>query len=143
MAVSGGADGKLDWRAVGEGALLALVITLPPVILVRILHGDDPAGQESNLWIITVLAIFIGFAMGGYRAAKRRPRNGLSHAAAAAAVAFGGVALYSLIRHAVDGELSVSFVIRLLLVGSITVSVGVLGGYAAVRRAERTAGGAA
>ena len=122
-------------RVVGEGALLALAVTLPPVILVRILHGDDLEGQESNLWIISVLAIFAGFALGGHRAAKRRPQDGLTHAAAAAATAFAGLAVYSLLRHLVTGdEVTVSLVIRLLLVGTITTSIGVLGGYVALRR---------
>lgn len=127
----------LDKRVVLEGALLALAVTLPPVILVRILHGDDVDGQESNLWIVSVLAIFAGFALGGHRAARRRPATGLTHAAAAAGTAFAGLALYSLGRHLVTGdEVTVSFVIRLLLVGTITVSIGVLGGYVALRRAE-------
>lgn len=146
--MTGGADGAggaggLDWRAVAEGALLALAVTLPPVILVRILHGDDPGGQESNLWFVPVLAVFAGFALGGHRAARKRPRTGLTHAATAAGVAFGGLALYSIARHLVTGEeVSVSYIIRLMLVGSITVSIGVLGGYVAVRRSERTGGAA-
>ena len=125
----------LSKRVVGEGALLALAVTLPPVILVRILHGDDLDGQESNLWIVSVLAIFAGFALGGHRAARRRPREGLAHAAGAAGVAFAALALYALLRRVVTGdEVTVSLIIRLMLVGTITTSIGMLGGYVALRR---------
>jgi predicted permease len=126
----------VDWRVALNGALVTLAVTLPPVILVRILKGDDLEGQESNLWIVGVLAIFIGFAVGGFFAARRRPDLGLMHAAAAAGLAFAGVALYAVIRRAASGErVAASLVIQLFVVGTITVSIGVLGGYVATRRA--------
>ena len=121
-------------RAVGEGALLALAVTLPPLILVNILHGDDLDGEESVLWIVAVLAMFAGFAWGGHRAARRQPREGLAHAAAAAGAASVGLAVYSLLRHLVTEEVTVSLVIQLLLVGTINTSIGMLGGYVALRR---------
>ena len=126
----------IEKKAVLQGAALALAVTLPPVVLVRILHGDDMEGQESNLWIVVVLALLAGFALGGYRAARDKPRNGLSHAVAAGAAAFVAIALYSLVRRAIGGDLAVSDVARLFVVGSISVSVAMLGGMFAIRRAR-------
>jgi predicted permease len=126
---------RIDWRVAVQGALLALAVALPPAIVVRLLKGDDLTGKESNLWVVTVLAIFAGFALGGYTAARRRPRTGLEHAAAAAGLAFGGIALYSILRHLVTGEgLDVRFLVQLVLDGTITVSIGVVAGWVAVRR---------
>lgn len=126
---------RIDWRVAVQGALLALAVALPPAIVVRLLKGGDLAGKESNLWVITVLAIFAGFALGGFTAARRRPRTGLEHAAVAAGLAFGGIAVYSILRHLVTGDaLDVRFFVQLVLDGTITVSIGVLGGWAGVRR---------
>lgn len=134
-----GAGAGVDWRVALDGALLTLAVTLPPVILVRILKGNDLEGQESNLWVISVVAIFLGFALGGHRAARRRPSLGLSHAAASAALAFSVIAVYSLVRHAVSGDgVSFPLVVQLAVVGTITVSISILGGYVAVRRARPT-----
>lgn len=131
MAVS------LDRRSVLEGAAVALVVTLPPVILVRILYGDDMPGEESNAWIVPMLALFAGFILGGHRAAKRQPREAFAHAAAATALAFAIVVAYSVVRRTVTGDdIGLSFFIRMALLGSITVSLGVLGGYVAVRKAS-------
>ena len=136
--MSKGRGGKIDWGTALQGALLTLAVTLPPVVLVRILKGDDLEGRESNLWIVTVLAVFLGFALGGHLAARKQPRTALLHAAAASGLAFAGLAIYSLIRHVISGEaISAAFIIRLVLVGQITVSLGVLGGYLAARRAAR------
>jgi len=128
----------LDKRAVFEGAALALAVTLPPVVLVRILHGDDMQGEESNLWFIAVLAVFAGFTLGGHRAAKRRPREGYSNAAAASALAFVLILVYSVLRRGLSGDdLGLTFAVSMALLGSITVSLGVLGGWIAVRMAQR------
>ncbi|MDQ1437459.1 MAG: hypothetical protein QOK43_1088 [Acidimicrobiaceae bacterium] len=134
---SGGAGGtrRLHWPTVLAGAGLALAVAIPPSLFVRILRGGDMDGQESNLWVVVPLAVFAGAALGGHLAGRRRPRAGLAHAAAATALAFVGLALYSLVRHAVSGDpISVSLVIQLLLLGTIVVSFGVLGGYVAIRQ---------
>jgi predicted permease len=137
VGVSPAGRQPLDWRAVGAGALLTLAVALPPTLLVRVLKGDDLEGRESNLWVVPVLAIFAGFALGGHLAARRRPVRGLQHAAAAAGVAFLGAAAYSIVRHLVTGDgLSAKLLVSLVLLGTITISVGILGGYVAVRRSS-------
>jgi peptidoglycan/LPS O-acetylase OafA/YrhL len=127
--------GTVDWRVAGRGALVALVVALPPVVLVRLLKGSDLDGRESNLWVVSVLAILLGFGLAGFVAGRQRPRSALLHAAAAAGIAFAGLVVYTLGRHAVSGDpITVAFVVRLLLVGQITISLGILGGFVATRR---------
>jgi len=136
-------SGSVDWRVALRGALVALIVALPPVVVVRLLKGNDLEGRESNLWVVSVLAIFLGFGLCGYNAGRQRPRSALLHAAAAAGLAFGGLVVYTVFRHLVTGDpITLAFVVRLVLVGQITVSLGILGGYVATRRRGR-AGSAA
>jgi putative membrane protein (TIGR04086 family) len=135
----GGGPGGLDWRAAGEGALWTIVVALPPVWLVLLLKSDDLPGEESNLWLLTPVALLLGFAVGGFVAARRRPRTPFVHAAAAGALAFAVVTVVSIVRRLLnDGDqLTVSYLARLLLLAQICVSSAVLGGYVGMRRSTR------
>jgi predicted permease len=125
----------MDWRAVGTGAAVAVVVTVPPAVVARILKGDDLEGQESNLWVVPVVALFVGFALGGHLAARRRPDAPLLHSAAAAVGAFAALCVFVVVRRFVTGDgLSVPLVVTLALLLQITVSLAVLGGYVAMRR---------
>lgn len=128
---------RVDWRAAGEGAAWALGVALPPIWLVMLLKSGDLPGEESNLWLLTPVALLAGFAVGGFAAARRRRDTPLLHAAAAGAAAFGVVALAGLLRRLPEGgdDVSVSHLVRLVLLGQICVSTAVLGGYVAARRA--------
>ena len=142
MAVAGPGS-RVDWRVAAQGALVTLAIALPPAVLVRILKGDDLEGSESYLWVVTMVAIFVGFGVGGHLAARRRPQMALAHAAAASALAFAGLAAYAVLRRVVTGDgLAFDLVVQLLLIGTITVSIGILGGYVATRRRPRSDEGA-
>ena len=125
---------RVDWRAAADGAVLAVLITLPPTIVVRLLKDGDLEGQESYLWIVPLLAVLTGFALGGHRAATRRPDAPLLHATAAAGAAFVALAALSLVRAVFGDGLTVPLVVTLLLLGQIVVSVAVVGGYVAMRR---------
>ena len=117
------------------GAALAIVVTVPPAVVARVLKGDDLEGQESNLWVLPVVALFVGFGLGGHLAARRRPDAPLLHSAAAALVAFAALCGFAVVRRFVTGEgLSVPLVVTLVLLLQITVSLAVLGGYVAMRR---------
>lgn len=133
--------GRVDWRAVADGAVLTVAVTLPPTIVVRLLKDSDLGGQESNLWFIPLLALLAGGAMGGHRAARRRPDAPLLHAAAAATAAFVVLATVAVARRLVAGDgLTVPLVVTLLLLLQITVSLGVIGGYRAMRRSALAGG---
>lgn len=127
--------GDLDRGTVVGGAAVALAISLPPTFVARALKGDDAPGQESNLWIVAVVAMLVGFAAAGRWAALRRPDSPLVHSAAAAGLAFAAIVVFTVVRRLVAGEgLTVPLVVTLGLLGQITVSLAVLGGYLAVRR---------
>jgi len=127
----------VDRRVVTEGALWTLAVALPPVWLVSVLESDDLPGEESNLWLLTPVALLAGFAIGGFTAARRRRDTPLLHAAVAAACAFGAVALFGLVRRVLgDDDVTVSYVVRLLLLAQICVSTALLGGWVAARRAQ-------
>ena len=126
---------RIDWRAVADGAVVAVMVTLPPTIAVRLLKDGDLEGQESYLWVVPVVALLLGFALGGHRAARRRPDAPLLHAATAAAAAFGALAVVAVLRRVLSGDgLTVPLLVTLLLLMQITVSLAVVGGYVAVRR---------
>ena len=129
---------RLDWRTVGRGALVAVAVTVPPAWVVRALKSDDLEGQESYLWVVPVVALFAGFAVAGHLAARRRPEAPLVHSAAAAVAAFALLAGVTLVRRVATGEgLSAPLLLTMGLLFQITVSLAVLGGYAATRRAPR------
>lgn len=131
----GGGGGRTDWRAVADGAVVAVMVTLPPTIVVRFLKDGDLEGQESYLWVVPVVALLAGFALGGHRAARRQPEAPLRHAAAAAGAAFAALAAVAVTRRLVAGDgLSTPLVVTLLLLLQITVSLAVIGGYVAMRR---------
>ncbi|MGH9155238.1 MAG: hypothetical protein ACRD1K_05185 [Acidimicrobiales bacterium] len=125
----------VDWRAALDGAALAVLVTLPPTVAVQLFKGDDLEGQESNLWVVPVVAMLVGFFLGGRRAALRRPEAPLVHGAAAAAVAMAALAALTVVRRLVGGDgIGTPLVITMILLTQVTVSVGVLGGYATTRR---------
>lgn len=133
---------RVDWKAAADGAWLAVAITLPPTIVVRLFKDGDLEGQESYLWVVPVLALLVGFAVGGHRAATRRPDAPLLHAAASAACAFAALAALAVVRRFVDGDgLTVPLVVTLMLLLQITVSLAVIGGYVAMRREAAAAAG--
>lgn len=127
----------VDPRTIGTAVLVTLAITLPPVWVVRIMKGDDLAGSESNLWFLGPLALLIGFSVGGHLAARRRPDTPLLHSVLTGLVAYGLIAVFTIIRRAITGG-GVG-ILSLLLLGQIAVSVALLGGYVAMRRAGRDA----
>jgi hypothetical protein len=131
---------RFDIRAALEGALLTLVVALPPLWIVLILKSNDAPGEESNLWLVTPFALLGGFATGGYRAATRERLMPLLHAAAAGGMAFAVLFVVSIGRRLVAGdEVSLAHLVRLLLLAQICVSAALLGGYVAARRAVRSA----
>jgi len=127
----------LDRRGIVTAGAVILAVTLPPIWIVRLLKGGDVAGSESNLWVVAPLALLAGFAIGGHRAARRRPDMPLIHATAAGALAFAAVAAYTIVRHLVAGDdVTAAFFVRVALLGQIAVSVSLLGGYLAMRRSS-------
>lgn len=125
----------MDWRAVADGAVVVVAVTMPPTIVVRLFKDTDLGGQESNLWFVPLLALLLGSALGGHRAAQRRLDAPLRHAAAAATAAFVVLAAVALLRRVITGDgITVPLVVTLILLLQIAVSLAIIGGYIAMRR---------
>lgn len=137
----GAPGGRLDWSVVGRAALVAVGITVPAAVVTRILNGgggEGGGGEGSSLWVVAVVALFTGFALAGNFAARRRPEAPLLHAAAAAATAFTGLALATLVRRLASGEgISAPLVLTLGLLLQITVSLAMVGAYLGMRHRSR------
>ena len=122
----------LDLRAVATGAALTLAVAVPPVLLVRIVKGDDLRGTESNLWLVSAIAIISGFFAGGFLAGRRRPALPLAHGSAAGALAYALFFLETILRHVVTGEdVGVTFA-KLVLLGMLVIPLALLGGWTAM-----------
>jgi hypothetical protein len=132
---------SLEARTVVGGALATLVIALPMVIAIELVKGDDLAGEESSLWVLGALVVIAAFVVGGGVAGARRPETAIGHSLAAAAVAFVVLVVVALVRRAVDGlGLPASVVATFVLLAVVCLSMGVLGGYLAMRvRTHRAA----
>ncbi len=126
---------EVDRRVVGRGALCTLAVALPPVWLVSVLWSDDRPGEESKAWLLAPVALLAGFALGGFVAGRRRTDRPLLHAAAAGAAAFAALIAYSVVRRLLDDGVTGAYVVRLLLLAQVCVSVALLGGWVAARRA--------
>ena len=130
--------GRIDWRAVADGAVITVSLTLFPTIAVRLFKDGDLDGQESNLWMIPLLALLVGSAWGGHRAAKRRLDAPLTHAALAAASAATVMAAVRIGRAVVTGDgFTGALVVTFVLLVQISVSLAIIGGFIAVRGETR------
>lgn len=93
----------LDVRAVLSGAVVALVIAVPPAVLAQI-ESDRDALEGSN-WVLLLFAVVLaGFVVGGAVAARRGPSNPLLNGAAAALLAYAVVQGYGIVRRLGDGD---------------------------------------
>lgn len=127
----------LDRRVLRLPVLVTLVLAVPPVVIIRFVKGGDLAGRESNLWVLAIGLLLIGYLVGGLVAAARSPRLALSHAAGTAVYAFIVMAVGSVIvALSLRSRIDTGFVLSLLMVGLLCVCVAVLGGYMAVRWKE-------
>jgi hypothetical protein len=108
-----------------------------PIVAVRLAVGDEATGAEKNLWVVAVLALFAGFAVGGHLASKRQPRAPYVHAAGAAATAFAAFTVFTLVRRLLsqDGP-SAALLITMVLLLQITMSVAMVSAYVTARKSR-------
>ena len=126
---------RLDRQTVAVGAATTLVVAALPIAAVRLAVGDEVTGAEKNLWVLAVLALFAGFATGGYVAARGRPEAPYLHAAGAAALAFAAFTVFTVGRRLLsDDGPSAALFITLALLLQITLSVAMVSAYLASRR---------
>lgn len=123
----------LDRRRLRRAVLVMWAVSIPPVVIVRLVKGGDLTGQESNLWLVAAGILLVAYGIGGYVAARGSRDLPLSHSAAAAAYAFGATAVGSAVAALAAGNsIRGGVVLAVVLLGGLCVCSAVLGGYAAV-----------
>ena len=122
---------RLDPRAVLVGAVVSLVIAVPPAVLAQI-QSDRDALEGSN-WVLALFAVvLIAFVAGGYAAAKRTRREPLVNGALAAVAAFVVVQGYGVARRLADGDEIRWF--GILFAALLAASCGTVGAIVAAAR---------
>jgi hypothetical protein len=89
--------------------------------------------QDSSVWLVFLAALFFGSCFGGYAAARDRPANPISHAAAASACGLAVVIVGALAFQALQGDLTLPATLTALVFLQIGVALGCLGGLLAAR----------
>lgn len=119
--------GALDWGVVRRGAGYSLTWVVPATILNLVAAAND----VGSLVFLTFLAILLGFAFGGYAAAREPLDTPLQHAAAAAFLAFvvvqGVLLVVAVVRGSDINPVGIAFT------GFLSACTGILGGLLAVR----------
>ena len=123
--------------AVRQGVLTALVLALPAGLLNQFVV--DRSGGRTPLVLLLWLVILFGGAAGGFAVLRLAPAANLSHAAAAAGIAYVLVQTIGVVRRLFVGA-PISWVAFPLL-ATLMATCGMLGG-AFERRWERTGGAA-
>ena len=122
--------GRADWAAIGKGAAAYLAITVPCGLIIAVVHGQDPVGQESNLWVVAaVVIILIAPLVGGGVAGAAQPRTPLSHGAAAVYLPAGGFLLVRTGIGLVQGSLTAQQVLSFVLFLMVFTGLGLAGGH--------------
>src|SRR5215210_569542 len=95
---------ELTWRAIGAGALVALLLAVPVALISQALDSADQLGDESSLPFIFAAVIIVALGIGGATAAARRPDAPMTHGILAALLAYGVVQALGVVRRLVAGD---------------------------------------
>lgn len=125
---------RLDPAAILAGVLTDLAILVPVVALYAVLRGVGVLGSDTGIVVTAVVAVLIAPVAGGFTAGRRQLQAPLTNGAAAAAVA---VLAYVAFRVA-DASLRGSTIHpgSILVLVTLSVTLGLLGGYAGFRSAR-------
>jgi hypothetical protein len=130
---------QLDRRALGRGAAAYLAIAAPAGIAIAALKSNDPAGQESNLWVVAAVVVLLVAPMVGGAVAGREQRDApLAHGATAVVVPAGVFLVARLVVSLIQGNLSAAEVVSFVLFLQVFTGLAVFGGWLASRRSART-----
>ena len=126
---------RLERRSVLTGALVTIVLAVPPAVIGLLLSDDDT--MEGSSWVpVLFFWIMVAFFVGGLVAARAQPHAPLAHGAAAAVLGFALVQGVGVVRHLVSGDdlswLSIAF--AALLAGSIGMVGGIVANWSRARR---------
>jgi hypothetical protein len=120
----------LNRSAVGAGAVAALPVVLPAVVANAWLTGrDDPS---VGLVVLSYLVVLLGFAFGGFAAARSSGAGTpLQHGAAGALAAWAVLQAISIVVRWARGD-GISL-LSIVFTGLLAASAGVIGGILATR----------
>lgn len=94
---------RLDVKAVLPGALVALVVAVPPAVSAQV--WSDRGTLEDSNWVLLLFAlVLLAFVAGGWVAARRAAAAPLLNGAVAAVAAFVLVQAYGVARRLADGD---------------------------------------
>ena len=121
----------LDRRAVGAGAVLAVVVALPAALVGEAAADgeDDPSGLVLLCFVVVLLA----FVAGGWLAARRAPDAPYSNGAVAALVGFAVIQLGGIVANVVQDE--PVRVASIAFSALLATASGLVGALVATRRA--------
>jgi len=127
--------GRLDAGALGRGIATYLGIAVPCGLIIALLHGNDAKGQESSLWILAALMVFVaGPVVAGAVAGSAQPRTPLTHGALSVAVpAIAFFVIWAIVRLS-QGTLTATKVLTFVLYVGVVTGFSLLGGYIGFRR---------
>lgn len=129
---------RLDWRAIGIGAAVAIAISLPLAILSQVL-SDFGDGGGSAIVILFFFLVLAGFVVGGFVAGSKRAESPLTHGILAAAAAYLLVQAVGIVLNLARGDELDLF--GLVFNAGLAAAMGLLGGWIANSRATGTVPG--
>ena len=125
-------SGRVDWPAVRAGALVAVGICLP-VALVAEAIVDERDDSQPPIVFVLYAAVLVGFAVGGWFAARRTADSPYSSGALAALLAFAAIQAVGVVARLIDGDdIRVTLIVTNAL---LAYGAGLLGAGIEARRA--------
>ena len=126
---------RVDWQAVRTGAAASIAICLPAALVAQVLADQGDDDQPPVVYLLYV-AVLIGFAVGGWVAAKRATGTPYTSGAVAALCGFVAIQAVGVVVRVIDGD-----PIRVVLIatnGLLAYGCGLLGAGASSRRTRQT-----
>jgi hypothetical protein len=134
----------IDPRAVGQGAVVGLLVIAPVSLVDLVLSAVD--GFDEGGWVFVLFGLILaGFFLAGFRAARRASAAPYTHGALGALAAFGlwlplRVVTRALIGERLlgrEGDAALDVVVAVVTVALLAMSFGILGGLVAARGGAR------
>ncbi len=125
---------KVDRRAVVAGAQLAILVAGAAIVVYQIVEWLT----DSDVNLLLYLVVLGAWVAGGRAAGRHQPESPLTHGALAALLAYVVlIALLTIVDVARGNE--VADVVYVVFHALMAASMGIVGGYLAVRRSGRSA----
>ena len=123
---------RVDGRAIGLGALVAMAICVPLAVLSQVI-SEYGSGDGAGIVVVFYFVVLAGLAVGGFVAGSRRPETPLSHGILAAVLAYAVIQGIGVIVNLARGD-DISLVAIVFNAG-LAAAMGLLGGWLANWRA--------